>query len=355
MTKFMVNRDFLMDQNPGVGLVQKAASMSASSAHISDDLSAALFPKSHIMLSDRMLSNGRQYLQAIVQEIETEICRIAVADFGLTHDIIIEIGNSDRGHSFALLQNAGLLKTKLLLEYVFTNIQRVELNARLLQKTSQADLESVLTRHLDNEDAAIADSAMALLVAQSRDNVGTAVIKAHIANLPAEIVYALTWPITAAIQKLSGYEGSNLKKAAEKLLGGHDEGSGIQSRAQRLAQLVDSIENDEYQLHPLHDGLNLFLARLAKRSNLSVDQLTIFTAEPNMVRLVLTMRAVALPTDHALSIFGVLEGGGQLLTPASYNEIDRDHAAELIGKLSSNPLYQDAQQRLHAGSTGFPD
>lgn len=355
MTKFMVNRDFLMDQNPGVGLVQKAASISASSAYISDDLAAALFPKSNIMLSDRMLSNGRQYLQAIVQEIETEICRIAVEDFGLTHDIIIEIGNSERGHSFPLLQNAGLLKTKILLEHVFTNVQRVELSARLLQKTSQADLESVLTRHLDNEDAAIADAAMALLVAQSRDNVGTTVIKAHIANLPAEIIYALTWPITAAVQKLSGYDGINLKKAAEKLLGEHDEGSGIQSRAQRLAQLVDSIEDGDYQLHPLQDGLDLFLARLAKRSGLSVDQLTMFTAEPNMARLVLTMRAVTLSTDHALSIFGVLEGSGQLLTPASYNEIDGDHAAELINNLSSNSLYQDAQQQLNMHSTGFPD
>lgn len=344
-----------MDQNTGPGLVQQAAAISGSSAAVSDDLAAALFPKSDIILSDRMLSNGRLYLQSIVQDIETEICMIAVEDFGLTHDTIIEIGNSDRGHSFPLLQNAGLLETKTLLNHIFISVQRVELGARLLQKISQSDLEAVLTRYLDNEDATIADAAMASLVAQSRDNAAPGSIHAHIASLPAEILFALVWPVVAAIQKLSGYDGPDLKKAAEKLLGGHDESVGTQSRARRLAQLVDQLAEDEHHLHPLYDGLDLFLARLAKRSGLSVDQLILFTAEPNMVRLVLTMRAVDLPTDHAISIFGVLDGSGQLLTPASYNEIDGEKAAELVSKWAGNKLFQDAQRQLNAGLPGFSD
>lgn len=313
------------------------------------------FPKSDIILSDRMLSNGRQYLQSIVQDIETEICMIAAEDFGLTHDTIIEIGNSDRGHSFPLLQNAGLLETKTLLDHVFTSVQRVELGARLLQKISQADLESVLTRYLDNEDAAVADAAMALLVAQSRDNVGSGSINAHIANLPAEILFALMWPVVATVQKLSGYDGLEFKKAAEKLLGRHDESAATQSRALRLAHLVDQLAEDENHVHPLYDGLDLFLARLAKRSGLPVDQLILFTAEPNMVRLVLTMHAVNLPTDHAISIFGALDGSGQLLTPASYNEIDGEKAAELVSKWAGNTLYQDAQRQLNAHLLSFSD
>ncbi|MEP3224437.1 MAG: hypothetical protein ABJO01_00555 [Parasphingorhabdus sp.] len=344
-----------MDQNPGVSLVQQAAALSGSSAHISYDLAAVLFPKSDIFFSDRMLSNGRQYLQSIVQEIETELCRIAVEDFGLSHDMIVEIGNSDRGHSFSMLQNSGLLQGKAVLEHIFSNVQRVELKGRLSQKASQADLESVLTRYLDHDDSQIADAAMALLVAQSRDNAGAAAIRASITNLPAEILYALTWPITAAVEKLSGYEGGTLKTAAEKLLGRHDEGATIQSRAQRLAQLVDANPGDENQMHPLHDGLDLFLARMAQRTGLTADQLTIFSAEPNMVRLIVAMRAIDLPMDRALSIFGLLETGGQLLTPASYNEIDYDHAVDLISDLSSNSLFQDAQQRLNRSAAGLTD
>ena len=355
----MVNREFLLHQNPGFGLVQQAAVIGASSAHISTDFAAALFPKSNIILSDRILSNGRQYLQAIIRQIETEICVIAAKDFGLSHDLIMEIGNSDRGHSYPLLQNAGLLETKLLLEHIFTGAQRVELGARLLRKISQTDLESALIRHLDNEDRAIADAAMALLVAQSRDisagaGSGSGAINAHIDNLPAEILFSLVWPTVAAVQKLSTYEGPELTKAAEKLLGRHDEGAGTQSRAQRLAQLVDQLTDSE-NLHPLHDGLDLFLARLAKRSGLSVDQLILFTAEPNMTRLVLTMRAVNLPDQQALSIFAVLEGGGKLLTVASYNEIDRSQAAALVKKWSSNTLYQDAQYQLNAHYTGLSE
>ncbi|MEH6756534.1 MAG: hypothetical protein V7676_03365 [Parasphingorhabdus sp.] len=342
-----------MDQNPGDGLVQKAAAVGVASAYVSDDLAAALFPKSGINLSDRMLSNGLQYLRAIIREIEIEICMIAAEEFGLKHDIIIEIGNSGRGHSYALLQSAGLLESKNLLEYVFTCIQRVELGTRLLQKISQADLESVLIRHLDCEDAVIADAAMALLVAQSRDNGGSGLIHAHISNLPADILFALTWPITAALQKLSGYEGQELIKAAEKLLGGHDEGAAIQSRARRLAQLVDHIAGSAESPHPLHDGVDLFLARLAQRSGLSVDQLILFTAEPKMMRLVLAMRAMDISTDHALSIFGALDGSGQMLTPASYNEIDVDRASELVSQWSGNGLLQDAQRKLNTHFSGL--
>ncbi|MEP2102264.1 MAG: hypothetical protein ABJP02_12225 [Parasphingorhabdus sp.] len=350
----MAKRDFSMDRNPGIGLVQQAAAIGTSSAYISDDLASALFPKSDVILTDRMLSNGRQYLRMIVQEIETEICMIATKDFGMQQDTIIEIGNSGRVHSYALLQNAGLLGSKTVLDNVFTSVQRAELSARLLQKISQADLESVLTRYLDDDDASIADAAMALLVAQSRDNVGSGSLQAQITNLPAEILFALAWPITAALQKLSGDEGQELKKATEKLLGQHDEGIGTQSRAQRLAQLVDQAEGSEQNLHPMHDGLDLFLARLARRSGLSVDQLILFTAEPNMVRLVLTMRAIRLPLDHALSIFSALDGGGQLLTRASYDEIDVEKATALVSDWSANTLYQNAQDLLNAHLSGLP-
>ncbi|QTD56077.1 hypothetical protein [Parasphingorhabdus cellanae] len=343
-----------MDRNPSVGLVQQATEIGASSAHISDDLASALFPKSNVILSDRMLSNGRQYLRAMVQEIETEICMIAVKDFSMQQDIIIEIGNSGRVHSYTLLQNAGLLNSKTLLDNVFTSIQRAELGARLLQKISQADLEAVLTRYLDDEDASIADAAMALLVTQSRDNIGSGSLQAHISNLSAETLFELTWPITAALQKLSGDEGPELRKAAEKLLGGHDEGIGTQNRAQRLAQLVDQADASEQNLHPIHDGLDLFLARLARRSGLSVDQLILFTAEPNMARLVLTMRAIKLSPDHASSIFSALDGSGHVLTRASYSEIEEAKATELVSSWSTNALYQDAQQRLNVHLSGMP-
>lgn len=80
---------------------------------------------------------------------------------------------------------------------------------------------------------------------------------------------------------------------------------------------------------------------------MSVDQLILFTAEPNMVRLVLTMRAIKVPQEQALSIFSALDGGGQLLTPASYNEIDADKSLKLISSWSSNSLYRDAKHRLN--------
>ncbi|GAA0481240.1 hypothetical protein GCM10009096_24220 [Parasphingorhabdus litoris] len=350
----MATRDFSMERNPGVGLVQQASAIGISSGYIADDLASALFPKSEVILTDRMLSNGRQYLRTIVQEIETEICMIAAEDFGMQQDIVIEIGNSGRVHSYGLLQNAGLLESKTLLDNVFTCVQRAELNTRLLQRVSQADLEAVLTRYLDDEDASVADAAMALLVAQSRASAGSGSLQAHIANLPADILFALTWPVTAALQKMSGDEGQELTKAAEKLLSQHDEGIATPIRAARLAQLVDEVAEGKQEPHPIHDGLDLFFARIARRSGLSVDQLILFTAEPNMVRLVLTMRAIEIPADHALSIFGALDAGGQVLTRASYEEIETEKAKQLVASWSTNALYQNAQHQLNAHLSGLP-
>jgi len=105
--------------------------------------------------------------------------------------------------------------------------------------------------------------------------------------------------------------------------------------------------------HPLEDGIQLFIARMARRSGLSSDQITLFTAEPNMVRLVVVMRSLNILVDDALSIFAGLDGGGNMLTAASYKEVDQDDASALVAKWSANDVLQDAQRRLSSGDTGL--
>ena len=340
-----------MDRNNGEDLVRRAAAMGSSSAYISNDLAASLFPKSDVQITDRMLSFAQLYLRAIIAEVETQICLIATQNFGVSHESVMAIGNSDQEHCYPVLRSAGLLETRAILDHVFVRALQAELNARLLQKISQENLEKTMTRHLDDEEPAIGQAAMALLVAHSRANANTA----HISDLSADMLHELVWSVVAAIEKVSGYAGKGLTDAAQQLLGDHDESGSVSSRALRLAQLLDQADENSDQLsHPLVDGPHLFFAKLARRSALPIELITVFTAEPNMARLVVLLRALDFSSEDALSIFAALDNGG-ILTAASYNEIGKEDARELVQSWSMNAVYRQANIALSGFGRGPAD
>lgn len=348
----MEKREFSAVRNDGFDLVQKAREFGASSAFLTSDLSGALFPKSEVFLTDRLLSNCRQYLRSMVCEIESLLCLKATENLGISHASIAEIGNSNIVYSYDHLLNAGLLNKPGLLEHVFTQAQKVELINRLLQKMSQEDLENSLSSYLDHDDKPVAEAAMALLVSRNRSGFQIGQIACRLADIPAEIYHELVWSVTAAIRKISGYADPKLLDAAELLLAEHDESQSNDNRAQRLAGLLDHGEETAAIPHPITDGLDLFFARLALRSGLSSQQLTLFTAEPNMTRIVIVLRALGIADDDAISIFTALDGSGNVLTSASYNEISREQAVAMAEKWSSQIAFQTAEQALSSSEPG---
>lgn len=349
----MEKRDFSAIQNGGYDLVQKAGELGASSAFLTSDLSGAMFPKSEIFLSDRLLSNCQQYLRSMVGEIESGLCLKATENLGIAHQSLLEIGNNVSVYSYDQLSVAGLLADDDLLKHVFVQAQKAELTNRLLQKISQEELENSLAKHLDDQDSSVAEAAMALLVSRNRTGFQSGQITCRLDDIPVEIFHALVWSVTAAVRKVSGYGEPALLDAAQLLLDEHDESQSIDNRAQRLAGLLDQGEENGTIPHPMKDGLDLFLARIAKRSGLSFDQLTLFTAEPNMARIVVVIRALGISNDDAISIFTALDGSGNLLTSASYNEISREQAEDMTGKWSNQAAFRAAELALSSAASGM--
>lgn len=342
----MEKRDFSAVGNDKMDLAQMARQYGASSAFLTTDLSNRLFPKSGIFLSDRLLSNSGQYLRLIVGEIESQLCLKATEKLGITHASIVEIGNSNVVYSYDHLRDAGLLEKPDLLQHVFVQTQKVELVNRLLQKFSRDDLENSLAKHLDHDDENIAEAAMALLVSRNKSGFQIDQTSCRLSDIPVEIFHDLVWLVAAAVHKISGYQGSDLLDAAETLLADHDEGQSTNNRAERLAGLLDHVEDETIVPHPINDGLDLFLARIALRSGLTSDQLIVFTAEQNMARLIIVMRALGITDSDAISIFTALDGSGNLLTPATYNEISRERAVAMTNSWSHPATYQAAQRAL---------
>jgi Uncharacterised protein conserved in bacteria (DUF2336) len=348
----MEKREFSAVRNDGFDLVQKAGEFGASSAFLASDLSGALFPKSEILLSDRLLSNCRQYLRSMVGEIESSLCLKATENLGIAHASVAEIGNSSMVYSYDHLRDAGLLNKTDLLEHVFIKAQKVELINRLLQKISQEDLENSLASYLDHDDNSIAEAAMSLLVSRNRSGFQIGQIACRLTDIPAETFHELVWSVTAAVRKISGYADPKLLDAAELLLAEHDESQSNDNRARRLAGLLDHGDEKAVVPHPITDGVDLFFARLALRSGLSSERLTMFTAEPNMARLVIVLRALGIADDDAISIYTALDGSGNILTPASYNEISREQAVAMTEKWSNQIAFQAAELALSSGEPG---
>ncbi|MEP2989102.1 MAG: hypothetical protein ABJN65_15420 [Parasphingorhabdus sp.] len=342
----MEKRDFSAVENDRFDLAKKAGEYGVSSAFLTSDLSNALFPESGLYLSDRLLSNSQQYLRSMIGEIESQLCLKATENLGIVHASIDEIGNGSMVYCYDHLRNAGLLNKSELLEHVFVQAQKVELTNRLLQKFSQEDLENSLASHLDHEDKNIAEAAMALLVSRNRSGFQIGQISCRLSNVPVEIYHDLVWSVTAAVQKISGCSEPKLLSAAELVLAEHDESQSSDNRAQRLAGLLDHAEASAAIPHPIKDGLELFLAHIALRSQLSANQLVIFTAEPNMARLVVVMRALGITENDALSIFTALDGSGNILTPASYKEISREQAIVMTDNWSKPTALQTAERKL---------
>lgn len=336
-----------MDRTKQNDIIRRAGAMAGKACFVAEDFAHVLFPRTDVVFNDRMRSNARQYLRSVVRQIEMRICEIATRDLGVTQETLLSIGQGGDGRSFALLEHSGLLNKPEIVQHLFVKTQQSELAARLLQKISQEDLESTLTRHLDHDDPAVAEAAMGLLVAQSKTTGSAGEIAATLADLPPEIVYVIAWPVTAALARLSGSPVLRLQQATERLLAAHDEGAGVARKADRLAQLLEQGKTEQNPFpHPMKDGLTLFVARLARQSGLTSDQIVAFTAEPDMARFIVVLRAAGYPVQDALSIYVALASGDHILTAATYGELDRDRSLALVSRWAAPDAYQNADRIL---------
>ena len=352
----MADRDSQNRPQYGRELLQRAANAARSSGFLAGDLSAALSPRSDVRFSDRMLSFSRQFLQSVVGHIEKEVCKTAIEHFEAADETLEAIAESDRVHSYQLLEQAGALESRHLLEYVFIQAQKVELSSRLVQKISRSELESILTRYLDHDNKPIAEAAMQFLVAQGREGTTSDTVLAKRESLPAEILHGLIWPISAALAKLSGSGERQLIAASRKILAEHDEGQSAARCAERLAQLLNASDDPAIQdPHPLLDGVELFVARLGSMARLNAGLVYTFTAEERMARLIVTLKALGIEPQSALSVHASLDGNGESLTAASYQEIDAKDARHLLQSWTLDPAYQAAKHALDIPISGQTD
>jgi hypothetical protein len=146
---------------------------------------------------------------------------------------------------------------------------------------ARAGAMPLLVELIQDADPAIAEQAMAILIAQSRRFDRFSEPAAARTELAAELEHRLVWRVAAALRHyMVATHGvdpvaadTEIVAAAERLLAAYDEGDSLEARSLRLARRLDEIGrlDDELIERTLSEGsLPLFLAAVAVRTGLAL-------------------------------------------------------------------------------------
>jgi uncharacterized protein (DUF2336 family) len=223
---------------------------------------------------------------------------------------------------------------------------------------------SVVLELLRDKDPAVAEAAMALLVAQSRrlDRFQEPVLAS--AELPAELEHRLVWTVGAALrsymverQAIAPDEAdAALIEAARRRLAAYDEGDSLEARSLQLVARLDELGrlDASFVVRALAEaGLPLFLASLAQRSKLGIDSVWEIVCDPRGHGAPLLLRAAGVGRQSAGEILVAL---GATTAPADeeslarqldlFESLSEEAAWAALRLWQADPAYRQAIDQL---------
>ena len=235
-------------------------------------------------------------------------------------------------------------------------VRRAEEHRRFRARgTSDSGLLLELIR---DSDEAVAEQAMAIVIAQSRRFDRFSEPVAARTELPAELEHRLVWRVAAAL-RLYMVDRHDLAPvaadeavvaAAERLLAAYDEGDSLDARSLRLARRLHESGRltDEALARALSEGtLPLFLAGLAVRAGLSLSSAWEIVSDPRGRGAVLILKAAGIGRSHAAAILLAL--GSEESVEAQVDQFDvtdAEAAREALRLWQVNPGYREAMAEI---------
>jgi uncharacterized protein (DUF2336 family) len=240
---------------------------------------------------------------------------------------------------------------------VGTLIRRTEEHLRFHAR-GLADMP-LLIELIRDADAAVADHAMAILIAHTRRLDSFSEPAAARTDLPAELIHRLVWRVTAALRHyMVAVQGADprgaddaLVDAAERLIARHDEGDSLDSRAMRLARRLEETGrlDDSLIERALSEGsFALFIGALALRAGLGHASAWEIISDPNGRGPAFILKAAGVERPYAISILLVL-AGAEHGVPAQvdvFDVTDLSSARQALRFWQANPGYREAVAEL---------
>ena len=216
----------------------------------------------------------------------------------------------------------------------------------------------LLLELIRDDDEAIAEHAMAIVIAQSRRFDRFSEPVAARTELPAELEHRLVWRIAAALRlymvDTHGLAAAAADEAAvaaaERLLSGYDEGDSLDARSLRLARRLHEAGRltDEAIDRALADGaLPLFLAGLAVRTSLSLSSVWEIVSDSRGRGAVFILKAAGIGRSHAASILLALGSEDRVEAQADlFDATTAAAAGEALRLWKINPGYREAMAEI---------
>ncbi len=185
-------------------------------------------------------------LRALVETVEGEIRGHGARLLRGQGEVALADALEADGGVFAALHASGLLRDAALIGELIARV-RQELLATGMQAQASDEPEraSLINRFVQHPDRVLAQSAMAVLVAESRRRSVPDSGSLAQTDLPAELHHKLVWWAAAALRaKGAGVDGSRaaldraLADAAQRSLAAHDEGDRLEAAVMRLAGAI---------------------------------------------------------------------------------------------------------------------
>jgi hypothetical protein len=337
----------------GSGLDGAAELLASAQARVAAAIADLALPEG-LRLSDRQRITASHLLRRLVGDIEDELRSTLAADIAGDEDSALRAALSSASLPIAMpiLESGGALADPALFALL---LRRTE-EHRLARAAPEARL---LTELAGDEDPAVAAAAVSLLIAESRrlDAFHEPLLAGG--DLPAEVAHGLAWTVAAALRTYliarhgvdpAAADGA-VTSATLAMLGHHDEGTGADSLARRLALRLEERGrlDDRLLVRAAGEGaLPLLLAGLSVRTGLDPQALWELLPDSSGRGPAILLRAAHLEREAAASVLLNLAGREEAVAAQLdlYDSLDPVLARRQILLWSLDPAYRSAVARL---------
>lgn len=254
-----------------------------------EDLAQQLFPRATRVPSEAMQAAVRLVLQKLVAGVERGL--------GVDNDGFVP-------KSWDILCRSGLLREATLLEFALAR-QAEEQIAERVDVSGAALFAQLPSRLVDSSDAAIAECARNLLIAENAAQLRAP--DALVKQLPADLLHLLVWRVVAVFQAGGDETSLSFISAGNQLLSAHDEANAASAAAAKLVYFLPESERDALG-DPRAVGLTLYASGLAHEFRIPHDRILRFIDEEPSAPLLLMLRARGHDPKFAMSALQYLRG-----------------------------------------------
>lgn len=260
-------------------------------------------------------------------------------------------GDIDASTLCARLVETGLLQLGELVALLLRRADEARVTSQLVAANAGSRLVQGLVTH---SSSAVAEAAMALILARGRRRDRFGHVGIDFADLGAEIAVALVHALAAALASAGGSGEDAFAHAATALLSRHDEGLRLEAIESRLVgALHASGELGDPMLVALAEGgeVALLSAALAERAGINGQEAWDRLSCPGGGRLAQLLRMASVARPAAASLFAGIGAIIGLHDPAGeigrFDHINGAEAEACRRALRLHPAFRDALERLN--------